>query len=261
MKVSIVTTVFNRRQQFLTTLKTIALTQYPHDQFEVRVVDDAGEQNERVDDLVDKFDYKIHLRVVKFEEKTWQEPITLINRMVYESEGEIVIIQNGECCHVGDIISYAAEKVEKGTYLTFGSFNVDAQNTALIQNLAVPDRDSIMGIIGDPPRVKGIAWREGGQWWYNHSVHRPEGYYFCSAMMKQDYINIGGINEAFANGIYYADTEFMRRVFSRMKVVFVDDPFTVHQHHSHFMQTRANYGAMKERNKRLFVEIISREGV
>ena len=255
MKVSIIMTIFNRRRQFLTTLRSIRLTQYPHDDFEVRVIDDGSDSDQKVGDLTGEFDFSIYLKEIRPSEKRWQEPIALINQEVRESEGEIVIYQNGECCHVGDVISYAVENTKKGRYIAFGCFNVTQELSAKIDSLDRIDRQAVLDIVGDPPKIMGRAWMRGGTWWYNHSIHRPVGYYFCASFMKEDYLALGGIDERFQYGIHYADNEFLDRIRKKMELVFVDDPFVIHQYHEPFLRSRDNYRRLKFRNNRLYERI------
>ena len=244
---------FNRKIQLLTTLKTINLTNYPYNDFETIIIDDGSDADQRIEDLVGKFDFGINLIRVNKEEKVWQEPLPLINKVVRECSSEIIILQNSECCHAGDVISYAVENSDKNKYLSFGSFNVSGKIAPKIWDLEIPSKEKILNIIGNF-LISPTQWA-GEAWWYNHSVHRPAGYYFCSSMLREDYIEIGGLNEEFAYGVNFCDDEFMRRIRNKKKLVFVDDPFTVHLYHPSHLYMRDQ--SFANRNRRIYDEIVS----
>lgn len=217
-KISIVMAYFNRRIQLYQTLKSISKT--AHTSFEVILIDDNSEEMERVEDLTLEFPFLRIYRVTK-EEKNYSCSCMAFNRGIAMAEGQIIILQNPECEHVGDVLMYVDKNLTDSNFLSFACFAPDYRDN------------------------KG---------WYNHPIYRPVYYHFCSAITKANMNALGGFDERYAQGAAYDDNEFIERVVRLgLKKDIPTDPYVIHQQHS------KNYGIPKkeyltklERNRAIY---------
>lgn len=232
MKISIVTAYYNRKNLLYTTLKSIEKSKHKDD-VEIIIVDDASKENERIEDFKNKF--KLNIKIIRIEpsEKTWINPCIPFNIGFKNATGDIVIIQNPECLHMGDIIDYTLNNMEENTYLNFACYSVDGELNKKINNLDYSNPSVLVKInLLLNPMVNRAVTRDGETAWYNHSVYRPHMLHFCSAILKTDLDKLGGFDERYAHGIAYDDNEFLARIKRmNMNIKIVDSPFVIHQYH------------------------------
>lgn len=214
MKISIVMAYYNRKSLLLNTLKSIS-----DKNVEIIVVDDASDDNHRLDDVKG-----IKLIRVDKDTKKWINPCIPFNMGFKQAIGDVVIIQNPECIHFGNIVQYVKDNIREGLYLNFACYSIDEFKTKQIKNAK-----SIGRVIS--PLVKRGVVRDGETAWYNHSIYRPHKLHFCSAIMKSDLDKLGGFDERFSLGIGYDDNEFLYRLEKNLVVDIIDRPFVIHQYH------------------------------
>jgi len=212
MNVSIVMAYHNRRTQLLKTLDSIHYFGNP----EIIIVDDASD--ERIEELPG-------VTVIRIEpnQKIWINPCIPFNIGFAKATGDVIIIQNPECIHIGDIFGYA-ENLKEGTVFSHAAYSLDYH---LEYDHYSPEglKDLIMK---EPQRIQ-VAHHG----WYNHSIHRPVGFHFCMAIMRTDLEKIGGFDERFAGGIGFDDNDLVRRIKKAgMDLRIIDDPFVIHQKHA-----------------------------
>jgi GT2 family glycosyltransferase len=243
--ITIVMPYSNRKEQLIGTLKSISLTQYKN--FEVVVIDDASQEDQRIEDLVKNFEFKITLVRVEPQEKKWvAEPLALINKIVKECSSEIVIYQCSECLHVGDTILCASENVTEQMCISFGCLNLNEEWSKRIREMhdisKLSKKEELLSIF--PHIFEKSEWGSEA-WWYNHSIFRNAGLPFCAALTKKFFMNIGGFDEDFSYGINWTDNDFVDRVWKYGKLVIMDNPFVIHQFHPSIRYT----GALKDNGK------------
>lgn len=235
MSISIVIAYHNRREQFLRTLKSIRYFGNP----EVIVVDDASDEDQRLEDVSG-----ITLIRIPKEDKKWVNTCIPYNMGLARAKGSVIIIQNAECTHTGDILSYC-KKLERGTMFSFAAYSLDRD---------LPSGDKEIPILGLKPMIMKEPQRIqiAHHGWYNHSKHRPCAFHFCNAYLRDDLEVIGGFDERYAPGLAHEDDEIVVRTKrARIKIVIVDDPFVIHQKHrrtDYSQRTRGVY----EMNKALY---------
>ena len=55
---------------------------------------------------------------------------------------------------------------------------------------------------------------------------------FCTAIHRDDLLDLGGFDERFSNGIGGGDMEFLLRIYRKgMNIKSIDDYFVYHQYH------------------------------
>ena len=255
MKISIVIAYYNRRKLLLNTLYSITKTQYKG-ALEIIIVDDASMDNQKLRDFPKMFS-SLNIKLVEINpaKKWWINPCVPYNIGFSFARGEKIIIQNPECFHMFDIISYTENNLKLNDYLAFGSYAIGPQKTAQINklnnvNTIIEDVRSIITPMNTTHKTK--------EKWYNHSVFNPGAINFCCSIMKENLNDLGGFDERYAKGIAKDDREFVVRIQKKgMNIVYVDDLFVVHQCHGY-----TNYGNKKlvDINNKLFKETVSRDG-
>jgi glycosyltransferase involved in cell wall biosynthesis len=215
-RIAIIMTYVNREWQLRRTLETMIKSE--HNDWSVIIADDGKE-------LLQISGYP-HVHVLPIIGKTWINQLPAYNMAlkyaIDKLHPDIIVIQNPECYHVGDVLKYASENVTEGNYLTFSAFSLDKEMT--YQN-----KQDLNAIIESNNH---IVKTDGGIGWYNHPVHRPVGYEFCAAISVNNMIMLNGYDERMAYGIAYDDDYMLWRVKTLgLKVEIVERPFVVHQWH------------------------------
>jgi len=241
--ISIVMAYYNRRAQLINTLNSIERS--IERDIEVILVDDCSSDSERVEDLADTFTF---LRIIRLETegKWYVNPCIPFNIGIKEAKGDIIVLQNPECYHVNDVLHYIKYHINVDNYLSISCYALNEKESKYFitsKMIPYPDR----------PLTNGTGW-------YNHSVYRPVGYHFCSAITKANMDKLGGFDERFGPGYAYDDDQFW---FSVGKLgldrIIVDEVSIIHQWHSKTEQLHIpNRDKLIERNKRLF-ESLSKE--
>ena len=204
-------TYYDRRFQLIKTLESIWYYGTP----EIIVIDDAS--MDRIDDIKN-----INLIRIEPEQKWWNNPCIPYNMGFSKATGDIIIIQNPECIHIGDILKYT-NKLTPGNLFSFAAYSLDYNlpveryNYNSLKKLALNNPDQ---------------WPVGHRGWYNHSIYRPEALHFCNAICREDLQRIGGFDERYANGICFDDNDMVRRIKrAGINIQIIDDPFVIHQKH------------------------------
>jgi len=216
--ISIVMSYYNRIALLQYTLKTIQKSKYKN--FEVVIVDDFSNKENSLQGIKNEFsDISINLIEMSslMKVKEYNNPCIPYNVGFRASKGDIILIQNPECCHVGDVISFAVNHIKENNYLSFHCFACDRNDLTKLHN-----GETIIYDRQQPSKAK----------WYNHREHRPTGYHFCTAISRKNLIKLNGFDERFAFGHSYDDDEFLQRIKNlELNIEFVEDPHVIHQWH------------------------------
>ena len=227
----IVMTYYNRQPQLLKTLDSFR--QYDPKDFFVVIVDDESPEDIALPE------YPFSVTVIKMRDKTWTNPEPAYNAGINYAlfnKADIIILQNAECWHGMDILT-AAKTVTDKTYITFGCYSQgkDEEPGSVVNN-------------------KGATF-DGESAWYNHPIHRPVGYDFCSAITADNIRKLNGYDERFSNGIGYGDNYLLARIqMMELKILMTDKPFVIHQYHDKV--AIPNGFALAEKNRLLYNSLI-----
>ncbi len=218
--ISIAMSYINRRRLLIETLKSIIRSAYKD--IEVIAVDDASDENERIEDLKEDFPFLRVIRVEK-EEKWYVSGSMPWNRAIANVRGDIVMMQNPECLHVHDVLSYVAKAVNDSNYISISAYSLDEKLTEIL-----PSRDNLLDYFKTLPQQHV----EDYIGWYNHSKYNDTYYPFCAALTRKNMDEIGGFDERYAAGVGFEDNDFVNRI-TRMglKKVISDDVSVIHQWH------------------------------
>jgi len=241
-KVVVVMTYFNRPYQFVKTLKSIAETE--HEDVEIVVVDDQSTQPPQyaISDMP--------LHMLRTEGKCWTNPEPAYNTgllKALEVGADVVILQNAECYHVGDVVSRAA-MVAQHEYLSFSCFSLDKETTFATHDIKALTATCETG-----------ASKDGQLAWYNHPVYRPVGYDFCGAITADNIKRLNGYDERFSSGCGFGDDYLLWRIKKMgLRVHIPLRPFVVHQWH-YSNGVPENKLALVRRNNLLLDELVQQE--
>jgi hypothetical protein len=237
----------DRKTQLVRTLRSIAASALAHE-VEVVVADDASRPGERLEDLVGAS--PVSLRVIRLdpEIRWWVNPCVPFNRAIAACSGEVLIVQNPECLHLGDVVADAAARVGSQDYLAYACYSLDRATTDALGATQASDQATEHAFVESarhrallPQAAIGV---EGELGWYNHSLFRPVAYHFCAAVQRSGMEALGGFDERFARGVGFDDDELLARVRRLgLHVAIVDEPYVLHQWH----YTSGGYGGLGER--------------
>lgn len=254
MKISIVSAYYNRKQLLYNTLKSISLTK--HVDFEYVVVDDASVENERIEDLSNEFDF---LKVKRIDEKQHINPCVPYNIGFNSSVGDIIIIQNPECLHGGDILTFVDNNITENNYISFSTYALTKAQTSLINGVNSNIINQVLNISN--PTINSSFYTLEKPGWYNHSKYRPVGYHFCSAIHRNNLKKLNGFDERFKDGISYDDDEFLFRLRKLNLNISINDNLSVfHQFHEQAFNL-VNSSQLIKKNADLFNIITKNENI
>jgi GT2 family glycosyltransferase len=258
MKISIVTSYYNRKPQFINTLKTISKSNQINN-VEVIVVDDGSAPEHKLDDIPEIFPF-VKVITLKNEDKWYINPCIPFNKAIRAATGDIIVLQNPECFHVGDILSDIVSRINDSNYLTYGVYSVSKEITEGFYKLPF-EHKHIFSIIKSQlvPFNNNSYISEGVCCWYNHSIHRPAAYHFIAAITKSNMDKLNGFDERYAYGIGFDDDEILFRIKKMgLDVKIIDEPFGVHQWHyseNNFFSRVDNAALASHKNNDIFQNI------
>jgi glycosyltransferase involved in cell wall biosynthesis len=208
--ISIVMAYLNRKALLDKTLESIRNSQIKN--YELIIVDDGSDEPLVCDEA----------KVIRIEpkDKWWSNPVIPFNMGFKEAKGDVVLIQNPECYHIGDVLTYVTEHIELNDYISFSCYAMPQQQTEEFHRGIFPKMNN-----------SAVTHTEKSGW-YNHPIYAPVGYHFCSAISRQVLNAIGGFDERYAFGVAFDDNAFIRTIKRwELNVRIVDNPYVLHQYH------------------------------
>jgi hypothetical protein len=190
---------------------------------------------------------KYPIDVIKLTDKNWVNCEPVLNYGIIkaiEYKPDILLMQNAECQHIGDVIEHASH-VTDDNYYSFACFSLSREST--YQN-KMP-----INHIG--------ASKDGQDAWYNHSIYRPVAYDFCAAITVSNMIRLNGYDERLSAGWGYGDNYFLERIkMMGLRIEIIDSPFVCHQWHYN-MTPPENRAELIERNRILYHELLQQHEI
>ena len=113
--------------------------------------------------------------------------------------GGKVIIQNGEVCHVGDVVDYVHKHIDLNAYYAFD---------------VSPSRDFSTNeyIYAQHPLQISIYKEHLFANWYQHSVHRNVFYHFLTAMTIETFNKICEFSYDYSFGSCFDDDDYILKI-------------------------------------------------
>ena len=212
-KITIIMSYYNRKKQLLYTLESFK--KYNNYNLEVIIVDDLSNEENNLEDIIKEYNFKIKL--IKVMNKYWVNPCVGYNIAInnIDSDTNIVIIQNPEIFHCGNIINYLINNLKDNEYFTFPVFS----SPNFEYNDLIYEKSKNTTNLYDFFLNTEKSYNRKFNGWYNHHVFCPHNYHFLSALFYKDLKNkIGGFNNEFKDGIAYDDDEFVDRIEKTLKI-------------------------------------------
>lgn len=228
----VVMTFFNRQEQLDKTLESFK--KYDPGDFFVVIVDDCSAQEIILSEL------PFEVILWKMTNKTWVMGDTAWNTgliIALAKNPDIIIIQNAECYHLGDILGYAKTHITETNYIAFGCYSQAKGEEP-----------------GSVINSKG-ATVDGESAWYNHPEYRPVAYHFCSAMTATNMKKLNGFDERLCMGVGFDDDYLLHQIRCLgLQIKITTEPFVIHQWHEH-THYPGDEGQLFFKNQALFHEL------
>ena len=258
-KISIVMAYFNRKEQTIRTLNGFEKEYANKYNFEVIIVDDDSKDSQKLDDILSNYSFPIKLIDIDSEEKGDRiNPCLTYNKGFPEATGEIVIIQNPECFHVGDILEDVLDKLKEQDYFSYSCFTANGYELTddLLEDPTLINNEYFL--------KKNMTFPDELNWYNSPSM--PVGYHFCSAIYKSKLNLIGGFDKRFSQGSCFDDDELLLTIKHTLKlnveIISPDRGFVIHQFHGKSISVNINNAddenIIKQKwmkNQQLFQEI------
>lgn len=249
--VEIVMTSSDRSVQVYFTLETFKVSNYKN--IHVVLVDDSTSDHLDTNMLAS---YDIHIDLIIIKSKCWLNPLVNYNiGFQYLKNGGKVIIQNGEVCHLGDVIQYVHLNHKKGDYLAF-----DVRN--------LPDFDEVLWLTSQKDRIgyhlfeeyleRQRRYNKHTHDWYQHYENRNAYFHFLIAVDREDFNKIKGFDYDFTASPCYDDDQLVYHALEVLKLNPVNVKndevkiIGVHQWHVHKFYWNNEIASRIPRNQQLF---------
>lgn len=215
--ISIVMTACNRSIQTYFTIDTISKSIYKNVQ--IILIDDSINDFVSVEKLEQ---YDIHIELIHVKNKFWLNPCVNYNIGFKHIKGGIVIIQNAEVCHIGDVLNYVGNNINDGEYHAFNVYALNSINeNKLLYEMNNTSYDNHQKII----QIRGT--------WYQHHIRRNTYFHFLVALRKKTLDKIGGFDIDYAYGNSWDDDALVFRIIkNNIKLINVTNVgMGIHQWH------------------------------
>ena len=118
-KYSIIMAYFNRKEQTILTLNQFQKLYANKYNFEVVIVDDCSNDNEKLNDILNNYSFEI--KYIELKNKTWINSVIPFNIAInnISSDSDIIIFQHPEIYHSNNIFDYIKINLSDFNYLTF----------------------------------------------------------------------------------------------------------------------------------------------
>lgn len=260
--ISIVLACYNRRSQIEATLDSFALSE--HKNLEVIIVDDASLEDQRLEGSLSIGSYEFPIRIVTIlpSEKFWKNPGAAYNIGVKYATKQVVMLQNAEVAHIGDVLSYVARNISPKDWISFNCFGLNEEDSKSIKKYIADPRLAYSTIESKKFVLGGNSVRNADpSGWLNHYDFHFVAYHYCGALFKSDldrYLG-GGFSEEFYKLVGGEDDEFIKRLlfnkFNFKTNIFKDGaPFVLHQHHEKSESVKEYTDALYDATMRAFAK-------
>lgn len=217
MKFSILFPYINRPGQLYNTLISFSHLYGNRNDYEIIIIEDEKNNNRFIfhKDLLHVIDSfkKLPIKLINQIGGETYNPTVHYNQGADSAAGNYLILTSPECFHSVDILS----ELEK-------EFNINENKYILCSCISGTNSPLFISDFTKFTYKKHM--------WYQHSIERPADYNFCSAITKQNFLNINGFDLTYKDGIAFDDDVFRDKIRnSSLEIVRRDDLIVIHQQH------------------------------
>jgi len=131
-----------------------------------------------------------------------QQPIGSIQYGDPQSCWHIIVLQNPEVLHTGDILADIGQRINDKCYLAYGVYATPDAPTQKICRLDYETPEIFNDIKSAlQPMNSRAAYTADDGGWYNHSLYRPVAFHFLCAITKTNMDKLRGFDERYAMGV------------------------------------------------------------
>lgn len=195
-KISIIMTASNRSKQTYFTLQTISKSSISN--IHIVLIDDSTIDKIHEDQLKCYEKLSIDFIEINTSEKCWINPCINYNIGFQYIKCPVIILQNAEVCHIGDVCENVLQNISDNKYLIFDV----AVSNSFEQN------ENIYKINYDFDSFYNYSnWN-----WYQHYNHNNRMFHFMTAFTKQAFDKLGGFSTDYFSQGSYDDDDFLLKV-------------------------------------------------
>ena len=270
-KISIIMPYHNRRNQTILTLNSFKRLYENKYNFEVIIVDDNSDKNEKLTDIINNFSFEI--KYIELIEKTWINPVIPFNMAItnVSPDTDIIIIQSPEIFHCENIFEHTLQNLTNDNYLVYPVYSSPSYeenaNLERLFNTQTDTQTQVSNYYTDfiqnidyakyrdeyDDRVIDI-WKG----WLQHKSFNDRQLHFLSAITKINMDKIGGFCTEMKDGLWYDDDDFLHRLSKIVKPISVESNkyIGIHQKHengSNENRKFANFHELSQKNKTIYL--------
>ena len=219
-KISISIIMSHRNRPELLFLTLLKLNSSNFDNFEVIIVDDRSFKHLKPN-FINELYFKYPIKLITIENKEIDDIVCssyTYNMAFKHSIGDIIIIQNPECLHFGDIPEYVFNYFDYDDYFCFPCYSSNNMeiNDYIISNNTSIHINNIDGILNNLNIDK--QYGENFPRWYQHKTISNRCLHFCTVISRNYFHFIDGFSEEYNNGFCYEDDDLILRIKNILKL-------------------------------------------
>lgn len=216
ISISIIMSHRNRPDLLLLTL--LKLNNSIFNNFEVVIVDDRSEKHLKPN-FIDELRFNYPIKLISIENEDIEDIVCssyVYNLAFKNSIGDIIIIQNPECLHFGDIPDYVSNNFNYDDYLCFPCYS---SNTKDINDYIINNKINIIDIDKNLDE-KNIDEKYGVNFprWYQHKDISNRCLHFCTVISRNYFEMIDGFSEEYNNGFCFEDDDLIFKIKNILKL-------------------------------------------
>lgn len=239
MKSSMLLPTYNRKKLLYNTLESYNYFYANNKDFEIVIVDDCSNLENRFDNVQADFP-ELNIKFVRIDQKYGFNPSLAYNVAARNASNEILILSSPETLHTCNFLDLCNNfnDFKMDDYYLFSVFCLTDKNCKnyLIDDNTIEEKinfiNSIKHAFSENLGCNGYEFNNNMGSWYLHSAFRPSKLNFFTALSKNLYYEISGFNQAFMKGTGYDDTDFFSRLEPYIKnYVWLDNTCAIHIDH------------------------------
>jgi glycosyltransferase involved in cell wall biosynthesis len=239
MKSSMLLPTYNRKKLLYNTLESYNFFYANNQDFEVVIVDDCSNNENRIDNVESDFPH-LNIKFIRINQKYGFNPSLAYNVAARNASNDILILSSPETLHTFNFLDLCNNfnDFKENDYYLFSVFCLTHKDHKQFLNQDNTIEDKINFINKIKPQFyenlgcNGYDFNNNMGSWYLHEKFRPSKLNFFTAMSKNLYYEISGFNQAFMRGTGYDDTDFLSRLEPHINnYVWFDDTCAIHVDH------------------------------